>query len=655
MIVLRIADYFQFDAERVSPISLKLKTFESPISLVEHSKHLSIKFVKESSKDDELLIIEANPLDVKMFLDLIKLFQSIQYEIDISWAIIGEIYGRLNKEKRPSIKYRRLKSNLDSNSYNKNQFKYVPELIEFTADKEVLKLLIGPLYGYNPTYGIRELLQNSIDACWEREKLELDNIEPYKPKVQLILGTENKQPYFQIIDNGRGMTLFEIKNYFLKAGISYRENLEWRKNYQDYNNIPLIHRNGRFGIGVLAAFLLGNQITGCTKSMKEDAGYIFHAKIDDTNIEVEKEDNLTTGTSIKISLNQNIYKLLFENVKVRLNNLKEEKNTYLYRWDKWFTLKNPEVSIIIEDYKPIKPFENPDPGYYDFLPEQWNSFSTTDFKKVLWTYSDGYSCIKLACNGIAIPHSFILKDQLIKVNPYLSVFDFNGTFNLSLNRNSLIGKVLPFEKKLLTEIYTDILKKILTHDLNCIYDKGEIIFSRDELFTHKAIGTFNVIYMPSGFLIDIPIIKKNMVSEILNLNFIGDLEKPIKFTVKNSVVIKIVEHSLELLLEDKSIEVNTNPKAKNIPGYLSLKQDKIDDLKTQYYLLNDYLIFDPKSHFLKNKITYSTEHVFKSTKYDGGELLFKLMKMYLGRSLIIPYNIEERKRKFLKAFKKLNL
>lgn len=74
MVVLRIADFFQFDKSRVSEFSLKFKTFSSPISELEHLKHLAIEFVKQYNKDNETLLVEARPSSSYLYL-LFRMFR----------------------------------------------------------------------------------------------------------------------------------------------------------------------------------------------------------------------------------------------------------------------------------------------------------------------------------------------------------------------------------------------------------------------------------------------------------------------------------------------------------------------------------------------------------------------------------------------------
>ena len=74
------------------------------------------------------------------------------------------------------------------------------------------------LYG-KPGVALRELLQNSIDACLLRQKLsELWGIE-YTPKVKVSLYTKNNVDYLRVSDNGVGMNQHIIDNYYTNVGI----------------------------------------------------------------------------------------------------------------------------------------------------------------------------------------------------------------------------------------------------------------------------------------------------------------------------------------------------------------------------------------------------------------------------------------------------
>ena len=140
MTVLRIADYIQIHSARANTLLVKTKRFSSPISKKEWEKHNSIKDISVKTADPERIFVTAKPENSLIYLELRKLFDDIQSEFDISWAILGEVYGKDEELKNLKLKYRRLTSNLDNIVKFEDTVKFIPEKIRFDADPELLKL-----------------------------------------------------------------------------------------------------------------------------------------------------------------------------------------------------------------------------------------------------------------------------------------------------------------------------------------------------------------------------------------------------------------------------------------------------------------------------------------------------------------------------------
>ena len=302
MVLLRIADYVQIDSSRTSKTLLKLKTFSSPISEIEHGAHLAVDGVDLKYQDDpERVFVSASPKDSSMYLKLRQLIKAIQYEFDISWAVLGELYGGVKE--RPEIKYRRITSNLEENSFTSSQ-EYVTDNFSFKANDEIVKLLIAPLYGDDLKYGVRELLQNSVDACKERERIAKVSTEvDFMPVIDMHVTKEGDSHFFSITDNGIGMDVDVIKNYFFNAGASYRTSLQWQKKFVDNTGKSTVRRSGRFGVGVLAAFLIGDKISVETKKEGASTGYKFIADLNSDQINVLKDETIKEGTNWKFRAN----------------------------------------------------------------------------------------------------------------------------------------------------------------------------------------------------------------------------------------------------------------------------------------------------------------------------------------------------------------
>lgn len=131
--------------------------------------------------------------------------------------------------------------------------------------KAVTSLLMGEnIYG-DKKHGLRELIQNSIDACkvMQEESINKPEFEytPYQPFINIILDDDRKQVI--IFDNGRGMSLDILKKYFLNVGVSYYVSDDYLFKGNKYAPI------GNYGIGFLACFMLSDKVNVITKHYGE--------------------------------------------------------------------------------------------------------------------------------------------------------------------------------------------------------------------------------------------------------------------------------------------------------------------------------------------------------------------------------------------------
>lgn len=701
MVLLRIGDYIQIDSSRTSKVLIKAKTFSSPISEIEHNAHLAIDNVNYEWHDDpERIFVTASPKDSKMFIKLKKLFKDIQYEFDISWAVIGELYGNSNAKLRPKIKFRRITSNLETDVFINNQT-YIADSFLFKTNDEIIKLLVAPLYGDNIIYGVRELLQNSIDACKEREYIELKNEKSnYIPLITVSIDEEKDgNTYFKIIDNGLGMDSDIIKNYFLSAGASYRKSLEWQKEFIDENGKALIRRSGRFGVGILSAFLIGEEIFIETKKSGTNEGYKFRANLNTDLINVIRAPEATEGTVIKIRVDSS-----------KIEQFQKEAYRKDYEWTQWYTLSQPTVKYFLYN-KEIKPYKKFNPDNNDDLPLEWNSINSLGYNKILWTYNNDYANVDFTCNGIIIPESYSsnsLYYNLIGSKPQISVFDNNALLPLTLDRNSISEK-LSFNHELLEDIYKDFIAYLLTFN-ETSYVKGKKVYLKEAKLGHPGTATHNYNfeshygvnqYSPDSYVLKV-FLSTILVSKkgfIINYNyFIQKLKQIDAILIQTNSSFQ--EQTIDLDIQDRfilfsdnrlnsigdysnAIEANTwNRKTGNIEAFNSrifIKTDKYNYLfkskikrvstwlknkcKFQYEkneftclhldnptktIINDEF-FDKNS----NKIHFIREYKIECS-FEGDKILNNLLQKYIGENVIIPFSIEERKKLYPLAFSDLS-
>ncbi len=162
----------------------------------------------------------------------------------------------------------------------------------------------------------------------------------YISTVNIELTQKGKKPQFCIKDNGRGMDEETISMYFLKAGASYRKSANWAKEFTDKRGNSLVQRSGRFGVGALAAFLLGDTIKVETRRLGAKHGLAFEASINDEQIEIHKID-CNIGTKITIELKKGILK--------KLNTI--SRNLFLEEpgfWTNWYKFKTPKITYSMD-------------------------------------------------------------------------------------------------------------------------------------------------------------------------------------------------------------------------------------------------------------------------------------------------------------------
>jgi hypothetical protein len=455
-----------------------MKLLGSPISQGEWKKHHSIVEINQAHDDPEAIYVDAEPDNALTFESLVSLFNDIQRELDFSWSVLGEVYGRYEPLNELGITIRRIRSSLD----NLNDFletkrpKYIPKVLRFrTADSEMMELLIAPLYGDKPEVGIRELMQNAIDACAElndlvvKQKIEIDNTQDDGVSIKIFDVSDN-EGQIVIEDYGIGMTLDTVENYFLNIGASFRNSDRWKKDHETLGHSN-VYRTGRFGIGLLAAFLLGDEIHVETRHVTLDSnqGLKFSCKKGSKAITVSNID-AHVGTKITINLNKK--------VKDRLVKKSSE-------WD-WFSLQEPRViRSIIGNKETILAQSRIVPATDSVLDHNdWHRTKAAGFDDVIWTYEKvgkrtGYSndYAKLICNGIIITDSLYLDDFSISEKigciraktPSIVVFDQDGRMPINLERSSLVGRTLPFHEEIARDLSKYIAVSMLEYcrNLSC--------------------------------------------------------------------------------------------------------------------------------------------------------------------------------------------
>lgn len=139
-------------------------------------------------------------------------------------------------------------------------FETKPDM-KFTLNQNrILDLLMGANLYANPYSCLRELYQNSLDACRcaiARRKSQGEKT----PECTIEFGvkTDEGGKYLYCLDDGKGMSRHIIENYFLKIGNSYYKSNEF------YETCCGFTPTSQFGIGILSCFMIGTRLEVVTK------------------------------------------------------------------------------------------------------------------------------------------------------------------------------------------------------------------------------------------------------------------------------------------------------------------------------------------------------------------------------------------------------
>lgn len=488
MCIVRIADYLHITDDRINPYRLNLLDFHSAKSKAEYLKHKSVEYSQRIYGNPEAIYIEANPTDCKIFIELIDLLKGIQFELDSSWAVLGEVYDVSGLK----LSIRRVTSNILEKEWQQKS-NYVADKLKFHFDIRLVDLLIEPLYGNSASYGIRELIQNATDACKTRKAIYCE--QDYEPKVKVIIEQWEKEgktgKYLKIVDNGIGMSLDVIRNHFLNIGSQFRDSNEWNNlsgRKQEQNELK--EKNGKFGVGILSSYLLGDNLRVTTCNVAEQIEYKFETKRDTCLIEINKtpKSDEVYGTTIEIDLKDeiNIENLVIRewyvsndvDIEIRIDE-KEVKNNYLIKLGQ----EDDETDESGEES------ENSNKKVWNKLELEKSSL------EVYWTYDYRIPVMNLqgkndksvttyrpnlVCNGIVIPKKYDEKNKnsIVSNWPTVYIIDRSGELDLNLSRDEINGN-LPFIQELESVLLENFMKEYREYGIKSkIFANDKMVFSQ---------------------------------------------------------------------------------------------------------------------------------------------------------------------------------
>jgi len=440
--MLRLADIIDFDPKRTPSVLFSHLTVKNPVSLIEWKKHQSINARAISAKK---LIFSAE-CDHPAIEAAIRLFcDQIDEELRNGTVILSnlsnegmEIDETMYKiSLPPQVDRQKIQAKKDIVS-GKPIYRYHDT--KFTLNKkQIIDLLMGTkLYG-KPDVALRELIQNSLDACLLRQKLsEFWNME-YTPKIKVSLYRKNDIDYLQVSDNGVGMNQHIIDNYYTNIGRSYYSSREFNELITTFKSSfsPI----SKFGIGILSCFMVCDSMEVSTRRIREqfDCDDALHISIEgyESLFVISDSDRKEPGTDTILTLR-----------KVHpWDRMNEDEFIQCIRTN----IPNPAVQIDIETDKRCEIHSS---VYFDNLDlEPLLDYSWRDDKNInkmnIDLTCDKYSFKGKACIGILVKNNI----PVDKIEILSNEVEINGEkYTLSSNMEYGINCINENSKKLSVDV-----------------------------------------------------------------------------------------------------------------------------------------------------------------------------------------------------------
>lgn len=361
--LLRIGDLLDMEESRscVGALSLFPKFFDNDVSMHHLKRHLSLDTFY-LGKDKIVVCAEANNID--------------EYNIWANWFkyLEKEIYHANTKLFRNDKYCFQLPSpELSVNKTEDAKFELWKLKFELDEEGRLLEIISHSIYTKRYDH-VRELIQNSIDAClrviYTSNKSSCSSVSPrtwslenYRPIVLVEYSKDSNT--LCVSDNGVGMAKKDLQDFLFKISSSGSASTEACRPFK----FPSI---ASFGIGFVAALNRSDSIEIETKR-EGSKGYLISISSSDLDACVEESERSKNGTRIEMHTNfsdsaidlKNYISNTFKHTSVPIVFI--DKNKYQIAVSK---LERLTESKLIDDIEKIS-ISTPDilysDGYYDLF------------------------------------------------------------------------------------------------------------------------------------------------------------------------------------------------------------------------------------------------------------------------------------------------
>ena len=253
---LRLGDIMDFDRSRTPLAVFEQLEFTEDKSWEEWNKHLAVS--GWSVKEREVMF--SAPCDHPVFYVAVQEFlDGVDAELRDCRYLIDDCPRRLGDRYLLHVPHI-----VDRRQVGMRDKQYVAGAFRFQLEYEDIVWLLRDKSLYpDPSLFLRELLQNSLDACRRREASAraAGQADAYEPRIVVWDHTDDADdPRIVFQDNGVGMSRKVVEEYFMRVGKSYYRSPEFlaERNRLSAEGVQL-DACSCFGIGIVSCFLVADR------------------------------------------------------------------------------------------------------------------------------------------------------------------------------------------------------------------------------------------------------------------------------------------------------------------------------------------------------------------------------------------------------------
>jgi hypothetical protein len=263
---IRVIDAAHINSDRAAFWEKALRSQIAPDSLIHWKAQEHIN--GPCRQEDRLVFSSVKPIsDIDAWWQFYNLAISLDNEINLAREYLSaraSSKGRFSLEGVKSVRSpKNFATLVKPYNFEPLDVRVYPQSIE-----RLVNLLGGKsLYGHDYFAPIRELLQNARDAILLKQTSDQAfNLPKSLHEIHVGLKFDLEGGYLSVEDNGVGMSPIVISNYLLGIAADYWNSHEF---FSDFPGVSAhgFKPAGKFGIGFLSVFMIGNEVTVITERL----------------------------------------------------------------------------------------------------------------------------------------------------------------------------------------------------------------------------------------------------------------------------------------------------------------------------------------------------------------------------------------------------